>query len=80
MNTAEENMNWFDSYFELLERLSSENKRYLISKLSASLEPMDTPTLSIDQLYGSFVSIKSAEEIIAEIKGSRVFIKKVEQF
>jgi predicted metal-binding transcription factor (methanogenesis marker protein 9) len=69
-----------DSYMGLLKNLSPESKLELISKLKDSLKRSPKKTKkSVSDLYGSFVSKKSAEEIIAELKQSRTFKRKIEE-
>lgn len=66
-----------ESYSGLLEGLSPTSKVELIQNLSKSLIKEKT---SIDKKFfssfGAFSSEKSAEEIILDIKSSRVFNKK----
>jgi hypothetical protein len=81
MKAADLKFNLIDSYLELLRNLSPENKLELISKLSDSLKGSKNPTnRSISDLYGSFISKKSADEIIADLKNSRNFKRKTEIF
>lgn len=66
-----------ETYSKLLEGLKEASKIELIESLSKSLK---TPKKSGDTVFydsfGAFVSNKSAEDIIAEIKSSRKFRKK----
>lgn len=79
MKAADLNFNLIDSYFELLNNLSPASKRELISKLSDSLKGSQKPSnKSLKDLYGAFVSKKSAEEIITDLKDSRVFNRNTE--
>jgi hypothetical protein len=74
------NFNLIDSYLGLLNSLSPESKLELISKLSDSLKDSKKPTnKSISDLYGSFISRKSADQIINELKSSRVFNRNTER-
>jgi hypothetical protein len=60
------------NYLGFLKNLSPENKRALIKALSNSLKNSKKPvTKSLDELFGAFVSDKSADEIISDIKSSR---------
>ena len=79
MKTADLNFNLIDSYLALLNHLSPESKLELISKLSDSLKSSKKPTnKSLFDLYGAFISKKSADEIITELKSGRVFNRKTE--
>lgn len=61
--------NPIDSYIELLKSLSSDNRLELISRLSDSLKGSKKPTdKSISDLYGAFISDKSADEIIEGLR------------
>ncbi len=81
MKAANLKFNIIDTYLELLNNLSPDSKHELISKLSDSLKGSKKPTKkSLASLYGAFVSKKSAEEIIAELKNSRNFDRKTEGF
>jgi hypothetical protein len=69
--------NLIDTYLELLKSLSPDSKRELISKLSDSLNgPKRSNQKSLSELYGSFISKESADQIIADIKESRNFDRK----
>lgn len=81
MKAANLNFNLIDSYFGLLKSLSPDSKLELISKLSDSLKGGNIPTnKSLDDLYGSFISKKSADEIIGELKNARNFNRQIEGF
>lgn len=81
MNTIEFNSKIVEGYFGLLDNLSPSNKLDLIAKLTASvksdLKPKKT---SFKKAFGAFESSKSAEEIIEEIRESRVFNRQIEPF
>ena len=81
MEAADFKFNLIDTYLGLLRSLSPENKMELISKLSDSLKGSKKPTgKSISELYGAFISKKSAAEILSELKASRNFNRKTEGF
>ena len=81
MEAADFKFNLIDSYLGLLRSLSPENKLELISKLSDSLKGSKKPTdKSISDLYGAFISKKSADEILSDLKASRNFNRKTEEF
>jgi predicted metal-binding transcription factor (methanogenesis marker protein 9) len=80
MKTADLKFNLIDSYLGLLNNLSPDSKLELISKLSDSLKGTRKPTKkTLSDLYGAFISKKSADEIITELKNSRNFNRKTEQ-
>jgi hypothetical protein len=82
MNSSGLNINLIESYFEILKNLSSENKIKLIEKLSLSIKNPLPPlkSKSIKSSYGAFVSEKSAEELIEEIKSARTSNRNKEEF
>ena len=81
MKAANLKFNLIESYLGLLKNLSPDSKLELISRLSDSLnlpkKPTDKP---LADLFGAFISKKSADEIITDIKGSRNFNRKIEGF
>ncbi|EHQ29382.1 hypothetical protein [Mucilaginibacter paludis] len=79
MQTLDFNTKLIDGYMELLRNLSSDNKLDLITKLSESLKSTsheDEPSLK--NLFGAYQSDQSAEELIAEIRQSRLFNRNIE--
>jgi hypothetical protein len=81
MKTAEINITIMDGYAALLDNLSASNKMYLISKLTASVKtgPANKKS-SFKKAFGAFDSKKTAEEIIGEIRSSRVSTRQIEPF
>lgn len=74
------NINIIDSYLALLDNLSPDSKLELISRLSQSLKSQKKPKeKSIQELFGAFISEKSAETIIEEIRQSRTFTRQIEE-
>ena len=68
-----------DYYFGILKNLNSESKLDLISKLSQSLKASRTDhKTSLKSIFGSYKSEDTAEEIIAELRTSRVFKRNIE--
>lgn len=85
MKAANLKFNLIDSYLELLENLSYDNKLELISKLSNSLKSSKKPTKknsdrSLDDLCGAFIFDKSSNDLIIELKKSRNFNRKIKEF
>jgi hypothetical protein len=70
-----------DGYFELLTNLSLDEKLELISRLSASAKSQKSDDKeTFRKAYGSFDSEKSADQIIQEIRDSRVSTRQIEPF
>ena len=70
-----------DNYYGLLSSLSKESKIRLIAKLSNSIIEESTENENIvDIFFGAFKSEKSAEELIKEIRESRIFNRSIEAF
>lgn len=81
MSTIEHNTTIIDGYVGLLENLSTSNKLDLIAKLSESVKSdLTKRKSSFKKAFGAFESGKSAEEIINEIRNSRVFNRQTESF
>jgi len=81
MRTAEINTTLVDGYIGLLDNLSAHNKLDLISKLSASVKiDLTNKKSSFKKSFGAFDTSKSAEEIIEEIRSSRVSTRQIESF
>jgi hypothetical protein len=81
MRTTNLNINVIDNYFGLLKNLSIDNKLELISKLSNSMKSSKKEeSSSLSSLYGAFKSKKSADELIKDIRESRTFNRKREEF
>ncbi|HEY6437950.1 MAG TPA: hypothetical protein VIY47_15275 [Ignavibacteriaceae bacterium] len=81
MKTAEINTTIVDGYVGLLDNLSTSNKLDLISKLTVSVKTdLTNKKSSFKKAFGAFDSKKSAEEIIEEIRNSRVSTRQIESF
>jgi hypothetical protein len=81
MGSAEINTTIIDGYVELLENLSTTNKLDLISKLSTSVKTdLTKKKSSFKKAFGAFESAKTAEEIIDEIRNSRISNRQIESF
>ena len=81
MRIAETNTTIVDGYVGLLDNLSTNNKLDLISKLTASVKTdLTNKKSSFKKSFGAFDSKKSAEEIIKEIRNSRVSTRQIESF
>lgn len=81
MKAAEINTTIVDGYVGLLDNLSPVNKLDLISKLTASVKTdLTNRKSSFKKAFGAFDSKQSAEEIINEIRNSRVSTRQIESF
>jgi hypothetical protein len=79
MNPSSQNVSLADYYFAFLKNLNAESKLDLISKLSQSLKKNDAvPETSLQSLFGAYKSDETADEIIAELRASRVFNRNTE--
>ena len=81
MKTPDINTNLINGYLQLLENLSPDLKLDLISKLTQSVKTdMKTRKAAFRKAFGGFVSKKSADEIIEELRSSRTFNRQIESF
>lgn len=81
MKIVEFNSTIVDGYVGLLNNLSSSNKLDLISKLTESVKSdLNHKKSTFKKAFGAFESKRSAEEIITEIRDSRVFNRQTESF
>lgn len=81
MRTSETNSTIVDGYVGLLDNLSPSDKLDLISRLTASVKTdLTKDKSSFKKAFGAFESRKSAEEIIDEIRGSRILKRQIEPF
>jgi len=81
MQTAIENETFLKNYLGLLSGLSRESKIKLVENLNIDIKNnVGAKNDWIDKLYGSFVSDKSAETIISELRSDRCFIREVSGF
>lgn len=81
MGTSEINTTIVDGYVGLFDNLSTSNELDLISKLTASVKTdLTNKKSSFKKSFGAFDSKKTAEEIIDEIRNSRVSTRQIESF
>ncbi len=79
MRSSEINTNMIDGYLRLLSNLNLGDKLDLISKLTESVKQDLTEKESgFEKSFGAFESGQSAEELIDEIRSSRVFNREIE--
>jgi hypothetical protein len=78
MEVSMENGDILGNYLGLLNGLSRESKIKIVEALNYDIKNnVEVETDRIDKLYGSFISDKSAEEIISEIRSDRHFCRDV---
>jgi hypothetical protein len=81
MISSTQNNSLANYYFGFLENLNSDSKLDLISKLSLSLKGVnDAPEASLPSLFGAYKSEETAEEMIADLKNSRLFNQDIEDW
>jgi hypothetical protein len=81
MRTLDINNTIIDGYVGLLDNLSPGNKLELISKLTASVKTdLMNKKSSFKEAFGAFESKKSADEIVSEIRNSRVSERQIDSF
>lgn len=61
-----------DKYFGFLSRLDNGSKKKLIIKLTESIEEKGTSNVSLKDLSGAWEDSRDSDEIIKEIRNSRV--------
>ncbi len=61
-----------DKYFGFLRRLDNSSKKRLIIRLTESIEDKKTTTISLRDLSGAWEDSRNSDEIIKEIRNSRV--------
>jgi hypothetical protein len=69
-----------DKYFGFLRRLDNKSKKRLIIKLTESIEIKDTFHFEISSLYGAWEDSRDSDEIIREIRNSRIEKNNLESF
>ena len=70
-----------DGYLQLLNNLSPGSKLDLISRLTLSVKTdFSDKKTSFYQAFGAWKSDKTADEIIEELRNSRMFNRQIESF
>jgi hypothetical protein len=69
-----------DKYFGFLVKLDNSSKKRLIIKLTESIETEEEKKSDINLLYGAWVDNRDSDEIIKEIRDSRIENRKIEEF
>lgn len=79
MNASSQKIGLADYYFRFLKNLNANSKLDLISQLSQSLKKEDKDVEpSLQSLFGAYQSEETADELIAELRNSRVFNRNIE--
>ena len=77
MKAVDINVNLIERYLEMLNNLSPDSKLELIARLSKSMKTKkEVKSSSLEELYGSFISEQSADELIDDLKKARTFNRK----
>lgn len=70
----------FDKYFNFLFDLDINSKKRLIIKLTESIKAKNKPETDLDSLFGAWEDDKDSDEIIKEIRDSRVEKRDIKEF
>lgn len=68
-----------DRYFDFLVKLDNNSKKRLIIKLTESIETETIPKEDLKLLFGAWVDERDSDEIITEIRKSRVEKREIEK-
>jgi hypothetical protein len=69
-----------DKYFGFLTRLDNGSKKKLIIKLTESIETKEENKFDLQDLYGAWEDSRDSDEIIKEIRDSRVNNRDIAEF
>jgi hypothetical protein len=61
-----------EKYFGFLTKLDNVSKKKLIIKLTESIEVTEKKKIDLESLYGAWEDSKSSDEIVKEIRESRI--------
>ncbi len=64
--------NTIDKYFGFLTKMDNASKKNLIIKLAESIEFKEENNFDLNSLFGAWEDSKSSDEIIADIRNSRI--------
>lgn len=77
VKTKDTNTYLVEHYMELLNNLSNDSKLELIARLARSMKTgKKADSVPLADLYGSFISDQSADELVDDLKKARVFNRK----
>ena len=75
----EVNTSVVDGYFGLINTLSNANRNALIDKLVYSeVEKQSEPYANLKESFGAWESDQTADEMIADIRNSRLFTREID--
>lgn len=69
-----------DNYFEYLSKLDNQSKKMLIIKLTESLDIKEDNPIDLSSIFGAWEDTKDADEIIKQIRESRIDYRNMEEF
>ncbi|MDD4192455.1 MAG: hypothetical protein PHI28_14070 [Mangrovibacterium sp.] len=69
-----------DKYFGFLTRLDNSSKKKLIIKLTESIETRKESKFNLRDLYGAWEDSRDSDQIIKEIRDSRVDNRNIPEF
>jgi hypothetical protein len=69
-----------DKYFGFLTRLDNNSKKRLIIKLTESIEIKEDNSFNLNSLFGAWEDTRDSDEIIRDIRESRVEKNDLEAF
>jgi hypothetical protein len=69
-----------DKYFAFLSKFDTNSKKRLIIKLTESIESKEDNSFDLKSLFGAWEDSRDSDEIIKEIRESRVNSKDIESF
>lgn len=69
-----------EKYFSFLSKLDNNSKKKLIIKLTESLETKEDTSYDLRSIYGTWEDSRDSDEIIREIRKSRVNNREIESF
>ena len=69
-----------EKYFAFLSRLDTNSKKLLIIKLTESIESKEDNSFDLKSLFGAWEDSRDSDEIIKNIRDSRVNSKNIESF
>ena len=69
-----------EKYFGFLRRLDNNSKKRLIVKLTESIETEPKDSFNLSGMFGAWEDTKDSDEIIEQIRNSRVNKHDIEEF
>jgi hypothetical protein len=78
MKSLNKHTSFGEYYFSILQNINVDTKLDLISQLSQSLKSDKVNTASLESLFGAYESEENSDEIISEIRSSRISTRGIE--